>query len=217
LDWIEMDTNDLIKALAIDTRRPVLALPSVWLGAVGVAILVAAIAFFAMLGPRPDFAAAAQTPRFLFKFVVTTSLAASAFFPARAFSYPDDAWRKTIPYMAVAPMLVTVAVIVELFLLPSDIWSARMMGKTSLACLTYISLIGVGPLAIFLAVLRHGAPTRPTLAGAVSGIFAGAIAATIFTAHCTDDSPLFLATWYTIAIVGLAAVGAVSANKVVRW
>lgn len=194
-----------------------LALPSVWLGAVGVAILVAAVAFFAMLSPRPDFAAAAQTPRFLFKFVVTTSLAASAFFPARAFSYPDDAWRKTIPYLAVAPLLIAVAVIVELFLLPSDIWSARMMGKTSLACLTYVSLIGIGPLAIFLAVLRHGAPTRPTFAGAVSGVFAGAIAATIFTAHCTDDSPLFLATWYTIAIVGLAAVGAVSANKVVRW
>lgn len=212
-----MDTNDLIRALATDARRPALVFSWVWMGAVGAAILVAAIAFFAMLSPRPDFAAAAQTPRFLFKFVVTMSLAAGAFFPARAFSYPDGGWRKAIPYLAVTPMLVIVAVIVELFLLPSDVWSARMMGKTSMACLTYISLIGIGPLAIFLGVLRYGAPTRPTLAGAVSGIFAGAIAATIFTAHCTDDSPLFLATWYTVAIVGLAAFGALSANKVARW
>ncbi|WP_256753984.1 NrsF family protein [Mesorhizobium sp. Mes31] len=212
-----MKTDDLIKTLTMDARRPALLFPFIWWGAVGLAILVAASVFFATLGLRPDFAAAAQTPRFLFKFVVTISLAASAFVPARALSTPGNAWRKTIPYLAVAPMLIAVAVIVELFLLPPDIWSARMIGRNSMVCLTYIPLIGIGPLCIFLAVLRHGASTRPTLAGAVCGIFAGAIAATLYAAQCTDDSPLFVATWYTIAIAGLAVIGAVGANRVARW
>ncbi|MER8512928.1 NrsF family protein [Mesorhizobium sp. M1060] len=119
---------------------------------------------------------------------------ASAFFPARALSYPDDAWRKAMPYLTVAPMLAVVGVIVELFLLPADIWSMRLMGTNGLACLALIALIGIGPLVIFLALLRHGAPSSPALAGAVCGVFAGAIAATVFLAHCPDDSPLFVAT-----------------------
>ncbi|CCV11940.1 hypothetical protein MESS4_360042 [Mesorhizobium sp. STM 4661] len=83
-------------------------------------------------------------------------------------------------------------------------------------CLTYIPF-GSGPSANFLAVLRHDAPTQPTLAGAICGTFAGAIAATFYAAQCTDDSPLFVATWYMIAHRGLAVIGAVSANIVARW
>ena len=74
-----MDTNELIRALAADTRRPAAPLSSVWWCAAGSAIAIAAAVFFAALGPRPDIAAAAETPRFLFKFVVTVTLAASAF------------------------------------------------------------------------------------------------------------------------------------------
>ncbi|RUW60737.1 DUF1109 family protein [Mesorhizobium sp. M7A.F.Ca.US.008.03.1.1] len=48
-------------------------------------------------------------------------------------------------------------------------------------------------------------------------MFAGAIAATLRAAQYTDDSPLFVATWYTIAISGLAVVGAIGANMVARW
>ena len=78
-----MDTNELIKALAADTRPSAASLSSVWWGAAGLAIALAAAVFFAMLGPRPDIAAAAETPRFLFKFVVTVTLAVSAFGIAR--------------------------------------------------------------------------------------------------------------------------------------
>ncbi len=59
-----MDTNELIKALAADTRPPEASLSSVWWGAAGLAIALAAAVFFATLGPRPDIAAAAETPRF---------------------------------------------------------------------------------------------------------------------------------------------------------
>ena len=67
------------------------------------------------------------------------------------------------------------------------------------------------------AALRHGAPTRPVLAGAVAGLAAGGLAAAFSAAHCTDESPLFVATWYTIAIAMLAALGAMLAPRVARW
>jgi hypothetical protein len=212
-----MDTNELIRALAADTRQPAPPLSSVWWGAAGLAIALAAAVFFAMLGLRPDIAAAAETPRFLFKFVVTITLAVSAFGLARALSRPGDTWRKAMPYLAAAPALLAMAVVVELILLPPDTWSAKWVGTNSIVCLTFIPLIGIGPLAIFLWALCHGAPTRPALAGAAVGLLAGGIAATFYAAQCTDDSPLFVATWYTIAIAGLALVGAAGAQRFVRW
>jgi hypothetical protein len=65
--------------------------------------------------------------------------------------------------------------------------------------------------------LRRGAPAKPAAAGAVAGMLAGGIAATFYAAHCTDDSPLFVATWYTIAIAGLALAGAAGARRFARW
>ena len=92
-----------------------------------------------------------------------------------------------------------------------------MVGTNSLACLGSIPLIGLGPLAIFLATLRHGAPTRPRLAGAVAGVLAGGLSATFYAAHCTDNSPLFVALWYSLAIAALALVGSLVAPRVARW
>jgi hypothetical protein len=212
-----METNELIKALAADTQRREPSLSSVWWHAVVLAIAVAAAVFLVTLGPRPDIAAAAETPRFLFKFVVTITLAISAFGLARALSRPGEAWREAMPYLVAAPALLALAVVVELFLLPPDVWVARLVGTKSMACLTFIPLIGIGPLVIFLLALRRGAPTRPTLAGAVAGLLAGGIAATFYAAQCTDDSPLFVRIWYTIAIAGLALLGAVGGARFARW
>jgi hypothetical protein len=212
-----MDTNELIKALAADARQRAAPMSFVWWGAAGLAISVAAAVFFATLGPRPDIAIAVETPRFLFKFVVTITLAVSAFGLARALSRPGETWRKAMPYLAAAPTLMAIAVIVELSLLPPDAWSAKLIGTNSMICLAFVMLIGIGPLTVFLLALRHGAPAKPALAGAVAGVLAGGIAATFYAAQCTDDSPLFVAAWYTIAVVGLALVGAAAASRFVRW
>jgi hypothetical protein len=212
-----MDTNELIEALAADTRQPAASLSFVWWGAAGLAVAFAAVVFFATLGPRPDVAAAAETPRFLLKFVITITLGASAFGLVRGLSRPGEDWRVAAPHLAGAAALLPIAVFVELLLLPPGEWSGKLVGMNSMVGLTYIPLIGIGPLAVFLLALRHGAPTRPALAGAAAGLLAGSIAATLYAAHCTDDSPLFVATWYTIAIAGLAVLGAAGACRLARW
>ncbi|YBV94503.1 NrsF family protein (plasmid) [Phyllobacteriaceae bacterium JZ32] len=212
-----MDTNELIKALAADAQPRSPSLSVIWRGATVIAIVIAAAVFFAALGPRPDFAAAVETMRFLFKFVFTITLAGTAFMAAQALSRPGSAWHRAILYLAAGPLLLALAVLLELFAAPPATWSARLIGTNSMLCLTFIPLIGIGPLAIFLMVLRHGAPTAPALAGAVAGLLAGGIAAAFYAAHCPDDSPLFVATWYTIAITGLAVVGAIAANRLARW
>ena len=212
-----MDTNELIRTLAEDTRRPATPLATLWWVAVSLAITFDAAVFLAMLGPRPDIAAAAETLRFLFKFLITITLAASAFGCARALSRPGETWRRWIPCLAAAPALIAMAVVAELLTLPPDTWSATMIGKNNIVCLAYISFTGLGPLAFFLWTLRYSAPTRPALAGAAAGLLAGGIAATFYAAQCTDDSPLFVATWYTIAIAVLVFLGALGGRRFARW
>ena len=65
--------------------------------------------------------------------------------------------------------------------------------------------------------LRHGAPTRPAIAGGVAGMLSAGLAATIYASHCTDDSPLFVATWYTIATALVTALGALMGPRVLKF
>jgi hypothetical protein len=177
---------------------------------------LAAIVWFVLLGPRPDIAEAAATLRFPFKFVVTLALAGAAALAWRAAARPGTS-RAPAALLLAAPVLLTAGVIAELFAVPEGARMARLIGTNSAVCLTFIPLIGVLPLAVLLATLRAGAPTRPTLAGAFCGLAAGGLAATLYAAHCIDDSPLFVAVWYTIAIGMLTLAGALGGRVVLRW
>ncbi|MBN9232208.1 MULTISPECIES: NrsF family protein [Phyllobacteriaceae] len=212
-----MKTNELIKALNADSKMTAMPSHSVWRVALMIAVPVAAAVFFATIGPRPDFMLAAQTMRFLFKFVFTATLAVSAFLALRALSMPGIATGRVTRWLLAAPLLMAAAIAVELFLVPSGDWGRRLIGTNWAICLTFIPLIGLGPLAVFIAALKHAAPTRPVLTGAVAGILAGGLAATFYAAHCTDDSPLFVATWYTLAIAALSGLGSLIGRFYLRW
>ena len=212
-----MRTEDLIKALDADTSSKAMPLRSAWWMAAAAAAVIAALVFFLTIGPRPDIMIAMHTMRFLAKFVFTLVLAITAFGLIRALSTPGASTVKAAAWMLAAPLLVAVAVALELFMVPEPMWSTRMVGSNMMICMGFIPLIGIGPLAIFLWMLRYGAPTRPMLAGAVAGLLAGGLAATFYAAHCVDDSPLFVATWYTLAIAVLAGLGALGGRFFVRW
>jgi hypothetical protein len=211
-----METTKLIEALQADAGTKPASMARVWTVAAMVAIALAAAVFFAALGMRPDIAAAAETMRFLFKFVVTLALLATAAAALFALARPGAGIRRTW-LLLLAPALLIAAMIVEMMVMPADTMRERWMGTNSMVCLSFIPLIGIGPLAVFLAGLRHGAPTRPALAGAVAGLVAGGLAASLYASHCIDDSPMFVATWYTLAVGILAGLGAIGGKLFARW
>lgn len=210
-----MKTDDLIRAITADAGKPPVSMRSVWLVALGGAILMAAAVFALFLGPRPDFAAALETSRFLFKFMVTAALFASAIPVLQTLARPADV--APFPLMVVAPSLLLLAIGLELVALPQAEWRPALVGTNAFYCLTLIPLLGLGPLAAMLTALRRGAPTNPVLAGAAAGLAAGGLAAIFYAAYCTDDSPLFLATWYSLAILLLTILGALAGRMVLRW
>ena len=211
-----MKTDDLIDLLVTDPP-PRWRLRSTLAIAVAGAVVAAAAVFFAAVGVRPDFAEAVGSGRFLFKFVVTITLAIAAIAAALEVARPDGRLARRGLALAIAPALGACAVAGELMLLPDSEWMRRLVGSNARVCLTVIPLLAAGPLVCLVAALRYGAPANPGQAGAIAGIAAGAIAATFYAASCTDDSPLFVMTWYPIAILIVSAAGYLVGRALLRW
>jgi hypothetical protein len=212
-----MKTDQLIAALAVDGARPSVAQRRVGAIAVGAALVLALLSFAVALGPRPDFAVAAGTVRFLFKFAVTIALAVPALGLTLALARPNRAVRGWIRALWIAPALLVLAVAAELAVAPADGWTTRLVGQNALVCLTIVPLLSAMPLAILLIALRHGAPDRAGRAGAAAGLGAAGIAAALYAANCNDDSPLFVAAWYPLAIALVAGTGAAIGRRFLRW
>ncbi|HRY05603.1 MAG TPA: NrsF family protein [Hyphomicrobiaceae bacterium] len=212
-----MRTDDLIKALAADgATRPTAPERALALALLA-GVPLAGILFALFLGPRADIATAIATWRFDFKLMVTTLLLFSAIPVLMRLARPETSPRTALLPLAIAPALLAGGVVIELITTPAPTWTAHTIGHNWRACLTIIPLLALTPLAAVMIALRNGAPASPTLSGAVAGILAGAISATYYATLCTDDSPLFVATWYTIAILGLAVVGAIAGRTVLKW
>lgn len=212
-----METEQLIRTLAADNvhrARPVgfvLAL----------ALLAAAPASMAMflagLGVRPDIMTAMHNPFFDLKFVVTLALAISAIVVSLHLSRPEASLRGWA-WLLMIPAGILAAAIAGEMMIPQRLpMMTRLIGSNSRVCMTAIPLISLPLLAGALIGLRHGAPARPAVAGAVAGLLSAGLAATLYASHCTDDSPLFVATWYTIATAMVTAVGALAGSRLLRF
>ncbi len=211
-----MKTDDLIDLLAQDLAPP-WRLRSLLAMAVAAGIIIAATLFFVAVGFRPDISEAVKSTRFLFKFVVTVSLAVTAIWVTLSVSRPGGSLAYRGVALAIAPALLVSAAVVELSVLPESQWMPRLVGNNARFCLTLIPLLSIGPLACLLAALREGAPSSPGLAGAVAGLAASGIAATFYAANCTDDSALFVVTWYPIATLIVTTTGYLIGRKLLRW
>jgi hypothetical protein len=211
-----MKTADLVNTLAADTIAPVR------LGRrLGLALALGAAAslalFMAALGPRPDFAEAARTVRFDLKFVDALALAAPSALLCWRLMRPD-ARPGALALLLVAPFaLLAGAVVAELLLIPPDLWGTRLIGTNWLHCLALIPLLSIAPLTALVVAMRAGAPLHPALTGALAGAAAAGIAAMIYASNCTDDSPLFVASWYPLATLVVVAAGALAGRRFLQW
>ena len=209
-----MDTDTLIETLGRETSgraRTDLVLAT----ATGIGFAVVAAAFFWTMGPRPDIGSALQTPFFALKLAAALLLAVTAFPVVVAASRPGTPLPKWLLWLA--PALLVAGAAADLVTHAPAEWLPRLVGTNTFYCLTVLPGLAALPLAAILLALRHGAPTRPGLAGAFAGVLAGALGATLYATNCTDDSPLFVLTWYSLAIAMVAAAGAVLGRKVLRW
>src|SRR6266851_592416 len=214
---MRMETDQLIRTLAADNAHRARPVGFVLALALLAAAPVSVAMFLAGLGVRPDVMTAMHNPFFDLKFAVTLALAIPAIAISLHLSRPEAllhgwAWLLLIP----AGLLV-VGISGEMMMPQRLPMITRLVGSNSRTCLTAIPLMSLPLLAAALFGLRHGAPTRPAVAGAIAGLLSAGLAATLYASHCTDDSPLFVATWYTIATALVTAIGALVGSRVLRF
>ncbi len=212
-----MDTDRLIRTLAADNAHREMPVGLV----LTMALLVAApfsLAMFAMaLGVRPDVMTAMRNPFFDLKFLVTLALAIPAIAISVHLSRPEVSLRGWAWLLLVPAGLLAAGIGGEMMIPQRLPMMTRLIGSNSRVCMVAIPLLSLPLLAAALIGLRHGAPARPAVAGAFAGLVSAGLAATLYAAHCTDDSPLFVATWYTLAATLVAAIGALAGARVLRF
>jgi hypothetical protein len=212
-----MNTNQLVRVLSADLTATRTPLELRFAATLVPGILVAVALFAVTLGPRPDFAIALEHARFLFKFAITLLVALSSALLVRRLMRPAAPMRSQLLLPSLVPALLVLAAAAELIVLPRAQWMPRLVGENSAMCLWCVPFFALPILIAAIAGLRAGAPTRPSIAGAAAGLLAGGIGAAIYAAHCADDSPLFVAAWYSLAVVLVAAVGAATGRVALRW
>jgi hypothetical protein len=213
-----MKTDDLVTLLAtgagavepnVAARRYATALG--W-GAFGATLLMAIT-----LGVRPDLDAAAQTPMFWIKLAFPASLTAAGVVAASRLARPGAS-------LGQVPLALAVPVLAMWFLAAFALLGATgperqelVFGGTWDSCPFYIAMLSAPVFVAALWAMRGLAPTRPILAGAASGLLAGAIGALVYALHCPEMAAPFLGIWYLAGMLIPAAVGAVLGPWLLRW
>ncbi len=213
-----MKTDDLVGMLARGEPavKPVapgrrLALALGW-GAFGATLLMAVL-----LGVRPDLPAALSLPMFWVKLAFVAALGLASARCVLRLSRPGISLGSA-PHALAAPVA-AMGLLAALALTQAEP-AARpplIFGQTWQTCPFNIALLSLPTFAVGFWAMKGLAPTRPALAGAAVGLFAGTVGALVYVLHCPELAAPFLATWYVIGMTIPALAGALIGPRLLRW
>lgn len=213
-----MKTDELISMLARgaeavepDALRRRYATALGW-GAFGATLLMAIL-----LGVRPDLAEATRLPMFWVKLAFPVALLATALLAVLRLSRPGVRLGR-VPAAMAAPVLAMwlLAAIVLLGAAPGE-RGDLVLGRSAASCPFAIALLSVPLFCSALWALKGLAPTNLALAGAASGLLAGAGGALVYALYCPEMAAPFIAVWYLLGMLIPAALGALLGPRLLRW
>lgn len=212
-----MKTDDLIAMMASDVKAAAKAVVPGRLLLVAFAGAVVALGILApWLGLR-DMGEAVTSQSYWMKTVYTLALALGGFLLAERLARPGVRWTRGLLVAGVGIAGMGALAVLQLASTQPDAIGAALLGSTWDKCPWRILALAVPGLLAVLLVMRRFAPTRPALAGAGAGLFAGAIAATVYGLHCGETSAAFTLVWYTGGIAASALLGGLAGWRILRW
>jgi hypothetical protein len=153
-----------------------------------------------------------RSAAFLYKAGSMILLAAGAFVVVRHLAMPGTS---ALSALALLPGLVVLTLGTGLD--PSDY---PLFGRTAVSvpsCMIAIVTASLPALGILMFAVRRGVVTRPALAGAATGILAGALGGVAYAIACKNDGAMFVLVWYGLAILVVGSIGAGIGWKYLRW
>lgn len=213
-----MKTDDLISMLAQDAAPP----PAAPIGqravlGIGLGFAVAVALYLAILGPRPLLLEYIQDPVVLSKTLLPLGLFAGALILGLRAVRPGAAPGRTARVIWVLPAILAGLVVWALATTPPSEMLLDWIGHSIPVCLPAITVLSLPIMGGLIAALRRGAPVDPQAAGALVGLASAGLATALYSTFCTEDSPLFFATWYTVGILCTTGLGAWAGGKWLRW
>jgi hypothetical protein len=213
-----MKTDDLIAALsrqaeAVDSRAPVRRL--LFASLLGVAAALPLMLW--RLGVNPGLAADAQKPMLWIKWGFVALVAVATAVLVARLAQPGAGVRRAAQAVF-APLLALwgLAAVVLLAAAPAE-RMPLVMGSSWSSCPLNIAMLSLPAFVLLFAVVRTLAPTRLRLAGAATGLFAGALGTLAYLLHCPELEAPFLAIWYVLGMAIPAVIGAALGPRVLRW
>lgn len=211
-----MNTDDLIRGLAQDTVKE-RALSALLVPGMAVAVVLCMLVLWVSLGFRADLLQSLGAPVSVARFVLTIALGFVGLRLALVLARPDGRGRANLRWFVVVGAMALALLAWAYVTTPADGRQMAFVGKTITTCLVMIPLLSIIPVTVILATLRKGATTVPALAGFVAGLGGSGVAAAVYALHCTEDSPLFYVTWYSLAIAGVAIASSLIGSRLLRW
>ncbi|MCF1709718.1 DUF1109 domain-containing protein [Tabrizicola sp. J26] len=208
-----MRTDDLIRALAADKVQP--ASVGSRLALLPLALLVAGGLLLGIIGIRPDLGAALMAPVTALKNLLPLALGLVALILAVRLARPGVS--VPVAGLVVFPLVAAALFAYGLTQMQMADWGRGLMGRTAAFCVPAIVLTALLPLVAAMRAMRAGASTDPQRSGALTGLACGALATAIYALHCNEDNPLFFVTWYGLAILIVAGIGAILGRRLLRW
>lgn len=183
----------------------------------GLGALVAAIVPFVLWGPRPDFAAALETFPLWVKFAFTGALALCGAAAVIRLARPGGRAVKPAMFAGLTVLVMAVLAIAQLISTPESEHLRLLYGATAASCPWLIIALSGPVLAGGFWAMRAMAPTRLALAGAWTGLAAGASAAFFYAFSCDESAMPFVFVWYGLGILAAAMIGAALGPRLLRW
>ena len=210
-----MKTDDLIRALVADLPSPGETVRGTLGKALPIGLAVAVLLLVGLIGLRPGLVG--LWPAILPKVLVTLALALAALPLAVRLTAPEPQPTRLFAWLMLPALVLAGLIGLEIMRDGATGLWARAIGRNSGYCLIFVPLLSLGPLAALVVAARQGAVTAPDRAGFLAGLAAAGMGASLYALHCTDDSLLFVALWYTLGSLVTAGLGIVAFRWAVRW
>nr|WP_217704150.1 DUF1109 domain-containing protein [Schlegelella koreensis] len=186
--------------------------------AVAIGLPLAVLLVALLLGLRHDLAEGLRHPVLWVKFAVPLAVALAAGASLRRLASPGVPVGRTWWIGAGAVLALWVVAALQWAGLSPTERAVALWGSSWRECPFNIAVVSLPLLAAVLAMLRGpAAPTRPRRAGAAAGLLAGGMGTMAYALHCPESGLAFVAVWYVLGVVIVAAAGAALGPRLFRW
>jgi hypothetical protein len=213
-----MKTDALISLLATSAQPvPTHAVGRRFAIALGMGLPLATVLMLVTLGLRSDLAVAATALAFWMKLVFAACLAVAGLVVTERLSRPGVPVGLAWAAVAAPVLALWLTAAIALFSAAPERRLDLVLGDTWAYCPFNIAMLSVPLLAATFWCMKDLAPTRLALAGASSGLLAGALGALVYALHCPESAAPFLGVWYVLGIAIPTLAGALLGPRLLRW